>query len=85
MTEYTYNDVPMADAMSSMRVNLARGIAAAIITGIDELAELGTPLTQLQRIKLTEMAVGSYGDQIVEAEADLKAAAMLAGARGRSS
>jgi hypothetical protein len=64
-------------AQSNLRVTVARALAAALITGIDNAASEGRPLTQVQQIDVATMHLMAYaagveeGERTLEVEADL--------------
>ncbi len=51
-------------AKSNVRVAVARALATALITGIDNAAEEGRPLTQLQQTDLATMSVMAYQEAL---------------------
>lgn len=57
------------DAQSALRAAGSRALAQALVLGIDECAQVGKPLTQVQQVALATMAIMSM-DEILDA-ADL--------------
>lgn len=56
----------LEDAQSTLRAVMARGVATAVIGGIDQCAEIDRPLNQLQQIELVTMACMAYHDAVDE-------------------
>jgi len=73
-------------AKSAIRVAVARAVADALITGIDNCAEEGRALTQVQQTDMTVMAVLAAHEAIQQAERNVDTETLLldeiAGARG---
>lgn len=70
--------LPLSDAQSTLRATLARGVAAAVVGGIDEANEEGRPLSQVQQMSMVRMACMAYRDAVVEGEEALSAGALIA-------
>lgn len=71
--------LPLEGAKDTFRVKLAHALAEAFVLGVDECHEEGVPLSQKQRIKMTEMMVMVYADEIQDAATSLTAEAMIWG------
>jgi len=54
--------ISVSDAASTMRAVSARALASALVLGIDQCAEEGRPLTQVQQVHLATMSVMAYED-----------------------
>jgi hypothetical protein len=68
-------------AASMLRASASRALARAVVCGIDEAAQEGRPLTQLQQIDLLTMAVMAYHDELVQVLAGLSVEALIEEAR----
>jgi hypothetical protein len=64
--------VSLEGAKSTLRANMARGVAATLISGINHAEAEGHPLSELQQIDLATIAVMSYYDAIVAGESSLE-------------
>jgi len=60
-------NVRLDDAKSVLRAAGARALATSLITGIDECAQEGRPLTQVQQTFLARMTIMAYAE-IMEGE-----------------
>jgi hypothetical protein len=54
----------------------SEALAIAIVTGIDECAEINRPLDQLQRIELVKMGIMAY-ETVLEGCANLEVSSQL--------
>lgn len=58
--------VSVDDAKSTARALLARTLASALITGIDQAAQEHHELTQLQQIDMATMTIMAYRDGMAD-------------------
>jgi len=58
----THKQITVSAAQGTARVAVANSLATALFTSIDELAEEGTELTQIQKIHLGKMHIMAYGN-----------------------
>lgn len=63
-------EIPMDEIKSTLRAAGSEALAKAVVLGIDECAQIGKPLSQVQQIGLVRMAIMSY-DSILEASNNL--------------
>lgn len=55
-------------AKSQLRATVSKALAEGLICGIDETAENGRPLTQLQQVDLATMSIMAYSQAIEACE-----------------
>lgn len=60
--------VSAESAKSQIRATVARALATALVTGIDQAAEELRPLSQVQQIDMATMAVMAYQHALEAAE-----------------
>lgn len=60
----TAPQIRVTSAQSTLRTAVARALATALVTGIDNCAEEDRPLTQLQEIDLATMHVMAYQEAL---------------------
>lgn len=70
-------EINVESAKSSLRVAVANAAAEGIISGFDEAAEMGRPLTELQRTDITKMVMMAVASTINEHEHTLDFEAVL--------
>lgn len=69
--------VSVESAKSTLRAVLARGVAAALVGGIEQADQEGHRLTEVQKTDLATMALMAYRDAVVDGEESLDVEAKL--------
>ena len=73
--------VSVDSVKSTARATISRALAAALITGFEEAAEEGRPLSDLQKMDMATLSIMEYHDAIlffdssIEVEVELRNAA----------